>query len=87
MTADRADVVFLLPALQRSLTATELATDARKAALLVDDACWDRHMTDWRSRRSPDRERLDQQWLNEGRALFEELDRLRATARRTGVLC
>lgn len=82
-----ADIVFLMPALRGELTSTELAADGRKVALLVEYACWNRHLVDWRSRRSPDRQRVDERWLNEGRVLFEELDKLRSAARRTGVLC
>lgn len=82
-----ADIVFLLPALHGQLTGAELVADDRKSVLLVEYACWSRHMTDWRSRQSAARERLDQHWLDEGRSLFEQLDALRAAARRTGVLC
>lgn len=87
MTADPAGMVFLLPALRGQLTGADVAADDRKAALLVEYACWHRHMVDWRSRQLTARQRLDQEWLDEGRDLFEELDVLRSAARRSGVPC
>ncbi|MEO5835031.1 MAG: hypothetical protein ABJA16_06515 [Nakamurella sp.] len=84
---DRADIVFLLPALRGQLRGAELIADERKRTLLVEYACWNRHMEDWRSRQLGARRRLDQPWLDEGRVLFEQLDVLRAAARHTGVLC
>ena len=80
------DVVFDVPAVGACVTSTQIVTDPRVCALLVDSGCWDLYFADWRSRRPPLwRRRNSTAWIAEGYGLLCERHGLESRARQCGL--
>jgi len=69
-----------LSVLLASASDEALLADPALAALIVEYACWERELAEWHSRTLPQRHKGFNDWIGEGRALFDRRDEVKATA-------
>ena len=69
-----------LSALLASVSDQALLADPALAALMVEYSCWEMQLADWHDRRLPKRNERFNEWISEGRALFDRRDELKAIA-------
>ena len=77
---------FYLRTARVAVPAATLLADPRLIALAAEDVVWSVGLADWQ-RREPEGWRLlaKRRWFTEGRAHFNERDRLRLLARECGL--
>jgi hypothetical protein len=66
-----------LSALLSSASDQALLADPALRALMVEYSCYEVHFSDWHSRQPPRRQTDFNDWIIEGRALFDGLDELK----------
>ena len=77
---------FDLHAVAATVACDEILDDPRLARLIVEDACWDLALTSWSYREPTGVHWLaKRRWYTEGKALFDERDRIAFLARRCGL--
>jgi hypothetical protein len=69
-----------LPALLSSVSDQALLADPTLRALVVEHSCYELHLADWYARQRPRRHAEFNDWIIEGRVLFDGLDELKKTA-------
>jgi hypothetical protein len=69
-----------LPALLSSVPDHALLSEPALSALMAEYACWELHLADWHGRQPPRRYREYDDWIGEGRALFDHRDELKQVA-------
>lgn len=69
-----------LPALLASVLDQAVLADPAIGALMVEYACWEVHLAEWRDRQPPRSHRDYDDWIGEGRGLFDQRDDLKGTA-------
>jgi hypothetical protein len=79
--AHRAFPAFVdLSALLSSVSDEAMLADPALRALMVDYSCYQLHLADWHARQPPRRRGGFDDWIIEGRALFDSLDELKKIA-------
>ena len=79
--AHRAPPAFVdLSVLLSSASDQALLADSALRALMVEYACCELHLADWHARQPPRRHREFNDWIIEGRSLFDGLDALKKIA-------
>jgi hypothetical protein len=79
--AHRASPAFVdLSALLSSVSDQALLADPALSAVMVDYMCYELHMSDWHARQPSRRHREFNDWIIEGRTLFDGLDALKKIA-------
>ena len=76
-----------LPALLSSVSDQALLADPALRAFVVEHSCYELHLADWYARQPPRRHCEFNDWIIEGRALFDGLDELKSgpTCRRSAT--
>jgi hypothetical protein len=84
--SESADYRIQLAAPRVVVSVADTLADARLIRLAVDDTIWCFWLKDWLAREPrPEQGRVHRRWAGEGRALHEEMTRLRAVARDCGL--
>jgi hypothetical protein len=68
-----------LSALLSSVSDQALLADPELREFMVERACYQANLADWHGRQPPRRHREFNDWITEGRALFDGLDALKET--------
>ena len=63
-----------------SVSDRAVLADLELAALVVEFACWEMQLAEWRGRWKPKAHDGRDDWIREGRAMFDERDALKARA-------